>query len=203
MNPTEMRAQFLLHDGHLDEAVFSAMQADLEEERNCALILDKLMMDDSHDGIAGKGSYADAVLGEWYVYSFLRRAVSAGTLSWLPGTDWDVVWANEEVEQGLPYDVILSRSRPGRDGGRLGEKEILYCEVKSTMQAHKRAFEISLPELEWARVQGSAYLIVRIFLAPTDQQLPDQSGEPTPRIVIVREPWRLIERKGADLLVRF
>ena len=99
-----------------------------------------------------------------------------------------VEWVNEEGESLLPYDIRLSFS----DG------RVVYVEVKTTIAAEKRLFEISLPELECAREHKDNYLVARVFLS----SLPDDDG-PSHRVVIFKSIYELIEAKGVDLLLRF
>mmetsp|Transcript_25220 Transcript_25220/g.50578 ORF Transcript_25220/g.50578 Transcript_25220/m.50578 type:complete len:171 (+) Transcript_25220:1-513(+) len=43
-------------------------------------------------------------------------------------------------------------------------RQRIFIEVKTTTRPEKRAFEVSLPELECARQHGDAYMIARVFL---------------------------------------
>lgn len=74
-----------------------------------------------------------------------------------------VVWLNEVVEKGEPYDVVVFRE------GKNGNRTILYfIEVKSTSSCNRRDFELSLRELLFAARYGSAFHVHRVFNASTN-----------------------------------
>jgi hypothetical protein len=59
---------------------------------------------------------------------------------------------NENEESFQPFDLKLSRSSGTR-------QQTLYIEVKSTTEPTKRAFEISLVELNFAQRHPESYLV--------------------------------------------
>lgn len=71
-----------------------------------------------------------------------------------------VVWLNEVVEKGEPYDIVVFRENKN------GNRNILYfIEVKSTSSCNRRDFELSLRELLFAARYGSAFHVHRVFNA--------------------------------------
>jgi len=93
--------------------------------------------------------------GEAFVTHLLEQAS-------VPGAS--VLWVNRDQETGMPYDIALE--------GIAGER--IFVEVKTTRlpeglarpSSHERdLFELSLAELDFARVQGERYLLYRVFLA--------------------------------------
>ena len=73
----------------------------------------------------------------------------------------DATWHNEQRESGLPYDISIAT-----DGGGGGE-ETTYVEVKTTKALEKPVFEVSMPELEFAKACGAAYHLYRVSGAGT------------------------------------
>lgn len=84
------------------------------------------------------------------------------------GSGFTVRWMNEEGETGLPYDLTVDHK------GRI----VSYIEVKSTTSDEKPFFEVTLAELDQARVTRSAYEIYRVFNA----------GSENTRIASLRDP---------------
>jgi hypothetical protein len=77
----------------------------------------------------------------------------------LPGDRREVKWANEHGESGLPYDVVESIISSS------GAVDRRYIEVKSTLLANRRTFELSLRELIFATEQGARFSVYRVFNA--------------------------------------
>ena len=92
--------------------------------------------------------------GEAFVAMLLEEAA-------VPGAT--VNWVNRDAETGMPYDIAVEGDR--------GER--IFIEVKTTRMPgdverpsthHRDFFELSLAELDFARVQGERYLLYRVFV---------------------------------------
>ena len=78
-----------------------------------------------------------------------------------------VTWVNEEEERGLPYDIVIVEPN---DDATSGYRES-FIEVKATTSADKALFEVSMAELDFARQQGAAYALYRVFNARSQHAL--------------------------------
>ena len=76
----------------------------------------------------------------------------------------EVTWINEAEERFLPYDIVVTEH-----GGAVGS--ILYMEVKATSSADKPLFEMSIAELEFARMHGAAYSLYCAFNANSEYRM--------------------------------
>jgi hypothetical protein len=113
--------------------------------------------------------------GEEFVYLFLKSKYKGYTCRWV----------NQLKESGKPYDLVLTRRRPGpganlqmessdgrdQDASDEGcyEPEV-YVEVKTTTGGPEEAsnpFPISLPELLFSREKEEHFQLFRVFRAGT------------------------------------
>ena len=101
-------------------------------------------------GSLGRLDEADAVevgvWGEKLVALMLTRAHAAAE------TGFSVRWMNAEGERGLPHDIEIAS----------GDTIDSYIEVKTTRSEEKPVFEVSLAELDHARISRSAFVIYRV-----------------------------------------
>ncbi|KAI5075193.1 hypothetical protein GOP47_0009269 [Adiantum capillus-veneris] len=109
-------------------------------------------------------------LGEAVVFSHLMENYGTNR----------VLWINEEMERGFPYDIAVEES----DGQQL------HVEVKATWSENKDWFEISNQEWEFAARAGDKYIIVRVFFSGS-------SG--SARFVWLRNPVKLCQDKRVRL----
>lgn len=90
--------------------------------------------------------------GESVVYNFLLQEKE----------NWDhiidIVWQNEEHEMGYPYDFEVHMAT--EEG-----ITVTYIEVKSTLSDTKEVFEISYPQIQFAKEQKEYFHIYRVFNA--------------------------------------
>jgi hypothetical protein len=74
------------------------------------------------------------------------------------GTGMVVNHVNLFGEQGRPYDIVVSKD----------ECVDSYVEVKTTVLQEKPYFEVTLAELDMARMKGPAYTFYRVLGAGSD-----------------------------------
>lgn len=110
-------------------------------------------------------------LGEQAAFNFFSRKVS----------DTVVKWVNQEIETGLPYDIVI-----------IGEKESSreYIEVKTTKSARKDWFMISTREWQFAVEKGESFSIAHVLL-----------GNNAARITIFKNPVKLCQQGDLQLAV--
>nr|CCD12172.1 unnamed protein product [Trypanosoma congolense IL3000] len=116
--------------------------------------------------LAQRGDTHDySVAAERFAYEKLCREVPK---------DVEVLWVNEHVELGAPYDILLVRRNAKRRGGTFnptlsgrGGDIVAFIEVKSTCTKARRDFEMSLREILFAARFGIAYKVHRVFCAST------------------------------------
>ncbi len=114
--------------------------------------------------------------GEEFVYRFLKFKYKG----------YKCRWVNQLKESGKPYDLVLTRCRPGPGANLLMgssdsrdqdasddegcyEPEV-YVEVKATTGGPEEAsspFPISLPELLFSREKEERFQLFRVFRAGT------------------------------------
>ena len=129
-------------------------------------------------------------LGEYRVWQWLSQLAQAGSLPFTQGseeTNWKVIWVNQQGESGKPFDLIVEDSNQAHS---------YRIEVKSTRTADVRNFEISTDELAESHGRGSNYIIARAF---------NVSSEPaaTMRVMLMPNPWQLVQRGTINLLISF
>ncbi|DBA00141.1 TPA: hypothetical protein N0F65_000464 [Lagenidium giganteum] len=98
--------------------------------------------------------------------------------------DVRVEWVNKEEESGNPYDLCIVNEANGN--------AVEYIEVKSTRTMEKGVFEITMNELDYAGVHGSAFSVYRVFNAGNASLC---------RVVKMRNPIALIRQKKIQLLL--
>ena len=120
--------------------------------------------------------------GEAFMFSLLQRLPEhAGRR---------VVWLNEAAERGQPYDIeVVSPPAGGRPANRV------YVEVKATSSA-RRFFDVSVSELEWARVHGERYHIYHVC---RDAAATDEEGRAALRVSRIVDPVAALTFGGARL----
>jgi len=105
------------------------------------------------EGLLSSSSAEQQSTGRWgekFVASLLRTTLASA----------EVTWVNEEEERGLPYDILISERMASSGWCRES-----FVEVKATTSADKALFQMSVEELEFARKQGAAYSLYRVFSA--------------------------------------
>ena len=99
--------------------------------------------------------------GEQLVWSFLCGQRDCGAVE-------RVQWQNADEECGLPYDFVVRGAAveeaadapcPRDDAGNT------YIEVKSTLRGDKDYFEVSPPQLDFARLKRGAFHVYRVVHA--------------------------------------
>jgi hypothetical protein len=151
----------------------------------------------------GCASHFDVQVGRWgeaLVHCYLSKHPD------IFSGHWQVEWVNQELERGLPFDLVLTSRHPegsatpfdlnlriaSIDLGlgqpmalpRLPPGMQLFVEVKSTRRVDKRFFEMSKAELDFADGQGDGYHVVRVAGVGTAQ--PQLSRVVNPTLL-----WRL------------
>ena len=86
------------------------------------------------------------------------------------------MWANDEEESGLPYDLVVEVKATDR-----APAHKLYFEVKTTRTHSKAFFEMTPREWMFAYEHRDSYVVLRVFDAFTE----------SPRIVRLTNPWEL------------
>ncbi|KAF3795130.1 hypothetical protein EJ110_NYTH06053 [Nymphaea thermarum] len=92
-----------------------------------------------------------------------------------------IKWVNEDVETGLPYDIIITEE----------DDSVQYIEVKATSSPKKDWFEMSANEWLFAVQNGDSYSIARVVLSP-----PEQS-----RISLFKNPVKLCQKDVLRLAI--
>ena len=95
--------------------------------------------------------------GEHLVYQYLLAKKESRMIS-------DVIWLNQEEEQGKPYDfeVIFANE---------AETITHYIEVKSTLSESKEVFPISVQQIKFATEKKENFHIYRVFNAGNPEKV--------------------------------
>jgi hypothetical protein len=94
--------------------------------------------------------------GEALVKNYLEQ------LAEKPGSDIvEIIWMNEQVEQGEPYDFIIRVVNPDDSANT----QDIYIEVKSTLSSKKAFFEISSQQFNFAQEVQEKFHLYRVFNA--------------------------------------
>ncbi|CAN6486909.1 unnamed protein product [Victoria cruziana] len=91
-----------------------------------------------------------------------------------------IKWVNEDVETGLPYDIIITE-----------DDSVQYIEVKATSSTKKDWFEMSANEWLFAVRNGDSYSIARVVLSPPEQA----------RISLFKNPVKLCQKDVLQLAI--
>lgn len=132
----------------------------------------------SYDGLL-RGANMIGFVGEELIYFYLR-----GKYPEYEG--FLVEWSNQTFDEGLPYDIVVSRQISPND-----VEIIEYCEVKSTKKKSSASFRLS--RNEWKKALGCralfvVYRVLGVKEVPTDE---DTAVE----IVRVVDPATLVEER--------
>ncbi|XP_065628200.1 protein NO VEIN-like [Quercus suber] len=90
-----------------------------------------------------------------------------------------VKWVNEDIETGLPYDIIV------------GEENREYIEVKATKSRSKDWFNISIREWQFAVEKGESYSIAHVLLGKNN----------VARVSVFKNPVKLCQLGKLQLVV--
>ena len=113
-------------------------------------------------------------LGEEYAYEAIKREIGEQSPA-------QVVWVNKDRESGNPYDIKVM----------LGERELLYIEVKSTVSSNNLMhFPVSLDEIAFGKSNGKKRKWEICFV----HGLRNIDGHITASILRVRNPLESINR---------
>ena len=134
-----------------------AIQSDAALTHSYPIEIETMAVDENVSVIAEGYDSDEQALGRWgeeVVYRHLLREYP----------DHQVIWMNQEKEVGEPYDITIAPTKPGSSNTQLETRKgfVLYIEVKTTRAAAKSAFEITLNELEFMKMQGDSYIIYRL-----------------------------------------
>ncbi|XP_077234844.1 histidine kinase-, DNA gyrase B-, and HSP90-like ATPase family protein [Tasmannia lanceolata] len=110
-------------------------------------------------------------LGELVAYKYFVEKHGRGAVKWI----------NEEIETGLPYDVVI--------GEKEGSKE--YIEVKATKSMNKDWFLITTREWQFATERGDSFSIAHVVLADPKNA----------KISVFKNPLKLCRQSMLNLAV--
>ncbi|KAM9837751.1 uncharacterized protein ACBR49_018381 isoform 2-T3 [Aulostomus maculatus] len=108
-----------------------------------------------------------AAIGEWgeqLVNSFLCHWRDGSD----PGRPLHVLWCNQSVETGQPYDFKLTF---GAAEGQNSNAEVVFVEVKSTIKREKSFIQLSANELDFALKEKERYHVYRVYSAGDAQNV--------------------------------
>ena len=123
--------------------------------------------------------------GERCVFEFLQNEAKRIT----SGTEVEIFWVNERGNTTAPYDIEIRRHFNGEGNDENCPTAITFVEVKTTSSDQKEVFELSVPELTFAREKQSALHLYRVFNA----------GKPSVRICRLKNLAAHLERKTVKL----
>ncbi|KAJ1293140.1 hypothetical protein BS78_01G045100 [Paspalum vaginatum] len=107
-------------------------------------------------------------LGEAVVHKYIAKQLGSN----------NVRWVNEEIETGLPYDIVITHTE--------GHKE--YVEVKATVSSRKDWFDVTPREWQFSLEKGDSFNIARVVF----------SGKKA-SIEILKNPYKLYKQKALRL----
>lgn len=122
--------------------------------------------------------------GERCVFEFLQNEAKLTS-----GAEVEIIWVNERGNTTAPYDIEIRRNSNGVENDENCNTVITFVEVKTTSSDQKEVFELSVPELSFAREKQNALHLYRVFNA----------GKPSVRIRRLKNLAAQLERKTVKL----
>lgn len=122
--------------------------------------------------------------GERCVFEFLQNEAKRTS-----GAEVEIIWVNERGNTTAPYDIEIRRNSNGVENDENCHTVITFVEVKTTSSDQKEVFELSVPELSFAKEKQKALHLYRVFNA----------GKPSVRIRRLKNLAAQLERKTVKL----